>query len=220
MSRTLMDGYRSVRDLTLDGLRRAIILGEFAPGQRLKEQDLAERFGVSTTPVKQALQRLETEGLVESSPMRGCRVSISLDSTIAETGLLRAALEGLAAQLAASKATDTQLGLLDRQLREMREKTLSGDLASASMANTRFHELIHEAAGNFTLQQMLTVVRTFGIAMREKTLLRPNEAEIGLDEHQGIYEAIAKRDGELSRKRMERHVLRAAQLSSDGEADE
>jgi len=189
-------------------------VGEYQPGERLKEQDLAARFGVSATPIKQALQQLASEGLVESSPRRGSWVSEKIDSTIAETGLLRSALEGLAAHLAARKATADDKRRLAEQLALMRELTESGDLAGATEANTRFHEMIHELSANYPLQQMLSVVKSFAEATREKTLLRPNEAQIGLEEHEGVLEAIEEGDPALSRERMERHVIRSAQLEA------
>lgn len=211
-----VEGYRSVRDITCNALRRAIIVGELGPGERLKEQELAGKFGVSTTPIKQALQRLETEGLVESNPLRGSRVSARIESTIAETGLLRSALEGLAAYLAAHKANEEDIDRLRAQLQLMRELTNVGDLTGATEANSRFHDLIHEISDNFPLQQMLSIVRSFGEAMREKTLLRPNEARLGLQEHEDVLESIERGDATSSREGMERHVLRSAQIGQAG----
>lgn len=209
--------YHSVTDRASERLRRAIMLGELQPGERLKAQHLAKEYGISTTPINQALQRLELEGLVMRTPLRGSRVSEGIESIIAEAGLLRSALEGVAAYLAAQKAGEDDLLSLNAQFEAMEAATEANDLPLTAAANTKFHELIHTISSNYALKQMLGVVRSIDGAMRDKTLQRINEMRLGLSEHHGILEAISRGDAKGSRQLMEQHVLRSAQLEKHNE---
>lgn len=204
--------FRYIRDLTCDGLRQAITSGKYAPGERLKENELANAFGVSTTPIKQALQRLEIEGLVRTIPMRGSFVSEEADSILAEAGLIRAALEGVAAYLAAQKANDQGIERLQQQASLMKEAAKSGSSETIAAANTGFHQLIHELSQNYSLRQMVTIVGTFDAAMRSRVLAQEEEVERGLQDHIAIAEAIAAHDPERSEELMRRHVLRATRV--------
>lgn len=204
--------YRSLRDITCDNLREAIISGEYAPGERLKERELAQAFGVSTTPVKQALQRLELEGLVVSNPLRGSIVSEQVDSLLAETGFIRAVLEGAAAYLAALKATDSDIKRLKTHVQAMRDAANDDQPGSVYAANAAFHEFVHEMSRNFSLHQMATIVRTFGVAMRTRVLIQEEEVQLGLADHVAIADAIASRDPSRSEDLMRRHVVRTVQF--------
>jgi DNA-binding GntR family transcriptional regulator len=203
--------YQSLTDATCDRLRRAIIDGTFAPGEKLKERELASLIGVSTTPVKAALQRLALEGLVTSIPLRGSYVAEDIASILSEIGLIRSALEGTAAYLAALKASEEDRATLRAQLEVMEACTRDRDLKRAVDSNTRFHAIISDICGNHAVRQMLGVVREYDAILRPQVLADESQMDQGLQEHRAVFEAIAARDPEAADARMREHVIRNTQ---------
>lgn len=204
--------FKSLRDLTYERIREAIVAGEYPAGAWLKERSLAERFGVSTTPVKEALRRLELEGLVVTEPSRGSYVAPHLQSTLEEMSVLRTSLEGVAAYLAASKATDEEIERLKAQLGRMSECAAQRDVDGAIKANGTFHEMIHAFGRNTFLMQMLEIVRTFERVHRMRALADAAELDEGLRDHTAVFEAIAAHDPVLAEAKMRAHIQRAAEL--------
>ena len=207
--------YRSITDTTCDKLRDAILQGVFASGEALKERELAEWMGVSTTPVKAALQRLALEGLVTTVPMRGSYVANDIPTTLAEFGLIRAGLEGTAAYMAAQKATDDDIAVLQNQIETMRSTLKEGDIDRLVAANTRFHKLIHDFSHNNPLKMMLEVVRRYDEITRPQVLADGKLAKQGLAEHTAVCEAIAARDPERAEASMREHILRTVRSLED-----
>lgn len=200
--------YRSITDTTCDKLRDAIIQGDLPPGEPLKERELADWMGVSTTPVKAALQRLALEGLVTTVPMRGSHVANDIPTTLSEYGLIRASLEGTAAYMAAKKATEEDVATLRSQIDTMRAALEVGDTDRLAEANSRFHKLIHTASRNNPLKMMLEVVRRYAEITRPQVLADQEQAKRGLTEHAAVCDAIAARDAERADEKMREHVLR------------
>lgn len=184
----------------------AIDSGIYGPGDRLVESELAERFGVSRTPVREALQRLETQGLL-SRDGRSLIVA-SLDHTeLAELYVVRAELEGLAAALAARHATPEEV----RVLREFVEadRRLLGDPAALSRANRRFHRQIHLASHNrFLVQQLEMVHRSMALLATTSFAVEGRDAA-GLEEHARIVEAIAAGDALAAEVAVKDHISKA-----------
>ena len=169
----------------------AIDIGTYRPGDRLVESELAERFGVSRTPIREALQRLETQSLL----MRDGRSLIvaSLDhNQMAELYVVRGELEGLAARLAARHATAEEV----RVLREMvdADNALAGNPNALARANKRFHKQIHLASHNRYLVQQLDLVHRSMALMATSSLAVEGRGEIAQAEHNRIVEMIEARD--------------------------
>jgi len=204
----LKDRYRSITDLVCDTLRKSIVEGKYPPGSQLKEREVAVEIGVSTTPVKAALQRLALEGLVISVPMRGSFVAENLGTQISEFGLIRAALEGTAAYLAAMKADAEDVERLRRQLESMQRLTDARDLDRLITANAGFHDIIHGIAGNPTLRQVSEMVRHYDAVTRPRVLADEEQMLRGLVDHQAVFDAIEARSPLLADERMRAHVLR------------
>lgn len=204
----LKDRYRSITDLVCDTLRTNIVEGRYPPGAQLKEREVAAEIGVSTTPVKAALQRLALEGLVRSVPMRGSFVAENLETQIGEFGLIRAALEGTSAYLAAMKAEAADVERLRGQLELMQRYTDARDLTGLIEANTAFHDIIHEIAGNAMLRQVSELVRHYDTVTRPRVLSDEEQMDRGLVDHQGVFAAIEARSPVLADERMRAHVLR------------
>ncbi len=181
----------------------AIDVGVYKPGDRLVESDLADRFGVSRTPIREALQRLETQSLLERDGRS--LIVASLDhNQMAELYVVRRELEGLAARLAARHATEEEI----RVLREMvsDDNDLVDDPTALSRANRRFHEQIHLASHNRYLVQQLNLVHRTMALMATTSLAAQGRGQIAQSEHDGIVAAIESRDEEAAEKALRDHI--------------
>ena len=184
----------------------AIEEGEFRPGGRLVESELAERFGVSRTPVREALQRLETQGLVARDGRS--LIVASLDhSQMADLYAVRAQLEGLAARLAARHAAAEEVRVLRRMAAE--DRALVGDPKALARANRRFHGQIHLASHNRFLVQQLDLVHRSMALMAETSLAVDGRGAEALDEHDRIVAAIAARDEDAAEDALRAHISAA-----------
>lgn len=184
----------------------AIDEGTYRPGDRLVESELAERFGVSRTPVREALQRLETQSLL-SRDGRSLIVASLDHNQLAELYVVRAELEGLAARLAAKHATVEEV----RVLRDMVEadRRLVGDPAGLSRANKRFHKQIHLASHNRFLIQQLDLVHRSMALLAATSIGAEGRGRATIEEHAAIVEAIAAGDGEAAEAALKAHISRA-----------
>ena len=184
----------------------AIDAGVFKLGDRLVEVDLAERFGVSRTPVREALQRLETQSLLTRDGRS--RIVASLDhNQVAELYAVRAELEGLAARLAARHATAEEQKVLNEMVREH-------DLLEASpeilvRANRRFHRQVHLASHNRYLVQQLDLVHRTMALMETTTLVIAGRSEVAFDEHRAVVRAISARDEDGAYTALRGHISNA-----------
>ncbi|MES2144487.1 MAG: GntR family transcriptional regulator [Pseudomonadota bacterium] len=185
----------------------AIEAGVYLPGARLVESELAERFGVSRTPVREALQRLETQGML-SRDGRSLIVASLDHNQLAELYIVRAELEGLAARLAARHATDEECRVL-RAMLEEDARLLGGDPRALSRANKRFHKQIHLASHNRFLVQQLDLVHRSMALMANTSLAAEGRAEAAMAEHDRIVRAIEARDGEAAHQALRTHISRA-----------
>ncbi|WP_050602600.1 GntR family transcriptional regulator [Ruegeria sp. 6PALISEP08] len=181
----------------------AIDVGIYKPGDRLVESELAERFGVSRTPIREALQRLETQSLLERDGRS--LIVASLDhNQMAELYIVRRELEGLAASLAAKHATEEEVKVLQEMVVE--DDKLIDDPSALSRANRRFHEQIHLASHNRYLVQQLGLVHRTMALMATTSLAVHGRSEIAQSEHKGIVEAIAAKDEEAAARALKDHI--------------
>ena len=187
----------------------------YKPGDRLVESELAERFGVSRTPIREALQRLETQSLL--TRYGRSLIVASLDHTqMAELYVVRGELEGLAARLASRHATPEEI----RVLRDMVEadRKLIGNPDALSRANRRFHKQIHLASHNRFLVQQLDLVHRSMALLATTSLAAEGRGAGALDEHQAIVTAIEAGDGDRADKAVREHISKAfmTRLKLDG----
>lgn len=184
----------------------AIDSGLYRPGDRLVESELADRFGVSRTPVREALQRLETQSML-SRDGRSLIVASLDHNELAELYAVRTELEGLAARLASRHATDEEIHVLQDMARE--DRALLGDPQALSRANRRFHKQIHLASHNrFLVQQLDLVHRSMGL-LATTTFAAVGREEVALAEHDAIVAAIAAHDGDAAYKALKAHISKA-----------
>ena len=208
-------------------LQARVLRGEIPSGTRLRQEPLAAEFGVSRTPVREALRKLQAGGIVRVAPHRGAVVQGPTAREVRETYVVRAELEGLAAELAVDLITEEQLeelrasvelfrrsmgDLIERRRR--REGGTPADLENWTRANDSFHQGVHEAAGNERLRAMLfDLHRSFprdltGIVLGGSShLLQEN-----VEQHAAILDAIERHDAAEARRRMVEHVRRAGEL--------
>jgi DNA-binding GntR family transcriptional regulator len=204
-----LDNYKPLRELVFESLREAIISGALHPSERLMEIQLAEEMGVSRTPVREAIRKLELEGLVVMIPRKGAYVAGMSIKDIADVFEIRGALEGLAAELASERATDEELETMERYLIKISEEIDTGDLSKVVETDTDFHSLIYEASRNVRLSQIINNLREQIQRFRTTSLSFPGRMKIALEEHRKIVEAVSSRDGELARKLAHEHMENA-----------
>ena len=185
----------------------AIEAGTYQPGDRLVESELAERLGVSRTPVREALQRLETQAMVTRDG-RSLIVSSLDHNQLSELYAVRTELEGLAARLAARHATDEEVRVL-RGMVDDDMGLLGGDPRALARANKRFHRQIHLASHNRFLVQQLDLVHRSMALMANTTFAAEGRDVAGLAEHAAIVAAIEARDGDAACSALRTHISRA-----------
>jgi DNA-binding GntR family transcriptional regulator len=198
-----MDQSRTANKDAYSLILEAIDVGIYKPGDRLVESDLAEQFGVSRTPIREALQRLETQSLLARDGRS--LIVASLDhNQMAELYVVRRELEGLAARLAARHATAEEVQVL----RDMVEDDLAliNDPAALARANRRFHTQIHLASHNRYLVQQLDLVHRSMALMATTSLAVEGRGQIALSEHEAIVAAIAAHDEDAAYAALKEHI--------------
>ena len=186
----------------------AIDDGTYLPGDRLVESELAERFGVSRTPVREALQRLETQSLLVRDG-RSMVVSSLDHDQLGELYVVRADLEALAARLAARHAAPEEILVLRGMINK--DMKLLGNSRELSRANRRFHKQLHLASHNrYLIQQLEMVHRTMAL-MATTTFAIEGRDLIALDEHSAIITALESRDGDVAAEALKNHISMAYQ---------
>ena len=194
----------------------AIDIGTYRPGDRLVESELADRFGVSRTPIREALQRLETQSLL-SRDGRSLIVASLDHNQMADLYVVRSELEGLAARLAARHATDEEVRFLREMVKE--DRALVDDPVALARTNRRFHRQVHLASHNRYLVQQLDLVYRSMALMATTSLAAKGRSEVALAEHEAIVDAISRGDGEAAAQTLKSHISRAfeARLRQDAE---
>lgn len=182
-------------------IKRRILGGEFAPGARLREIEVAELLALGRTPVREALKRIQDEGLLRQEPGRGLVVAVMDQQEVGELYAMREALESTAASLAAHHATEAEILNMEAILFEQ-----DGDPVAQ---NLRFHEAIYSAAHNRYLNRLLRSLTDTTYLLGRSTLASPVRAEAALREHADIVAAIRKRDSQGAAEAARHHIHQA-----------
>ena len=189
-----MNDFLPLRDVVFNTLRQAILRGELKPGERLMEIQLANKLGVSRTPIREAIRKLELEGLVLMIPRRGAEVAEITEKSLRDVLEVRGALEELAVKLACQKITDEQIAELRAAEKEFEQALNSGDVTVYAEADVKFHDVIYHATDNQRLIQLLFNLREQMYRYRVEYLKREEAHGTLLVEHKKIIETIANRD--------------------------
>ncbi|HZH61320.1 MAG TPA: GntR family transcriptional regulator [Metabacillus sp.] len=198
----------SITSQVTNAIRKAIVSGEYEPGQKLSEVNLAEYYQVSRTPVREALKQLEREGLVDIIPRVGTCVTKPTEKELNELFKVKEVLEGLAARLVAENGREKDIEIMKESVVEMEEAIANSDNKQYVEANTRFHKAILEGAENSKLSFLLNLLLNQIPYNRYVylTIEDPNRLKKSLSEHKAILAAIENGDQEQAEKTMREHV--------------
>jgi DNA-binding GntR family transcriptional regulator len=188
------------------GLRRAIVAGDFVPGQRLVEADLCTRFSASRSAVRAALVTLSHERLVDRIPNRGAIVRTVSVAEAVEITEVRMVIEGLCAAKAAERITDPQIVELRALGQDMRRAVADGDAVRYSSLNEALHARVRDIAGQAVATQTLALLRAQSVRHQFRLALRPGRPQVSLPEHVAIIDEICARSPEAAERAMRRHL--------------
>jgi DNA-binding GntR family transcriptional regulator len=201
----------NLREQIKDVILQRILDGDYQPGARLVETRIAQELGVSQAPVREALRDLEQLGCIVHEPFRGCSVRAFSAEELLEAFPVRAALEALAARLAAERMTEDELLQLAGLVEKMRAAADRGDAHDQSQANAQFHATIVRAARNATLERQWSFLEPFS-----RTYISVSQPGLDLralsDRHIPILDALRARDGDAAAEAMHQHLMDAADL--------
>jgi DNA-binding GntR family transcriptional regulator len=205
--------HKPLKEEIFDALHREIISGKYAPGDWLRQDDIAGQMGVSMTPVREALDLLVASGLAERVPYRGVRVREMNVKDIVEAYGMRIVLEVLIAKEAAKNITPAQIKQLEKTLAAMREYHSLNDISHIRELSREFHACIAEASGNALLVKLYAVVSNafpdwllYEAIFRKPELLDKSMADMNA-EHAAILDALKKKDGEKAAQKSIIHLM-------------
>lgn len=207
-----IQNHRPLREIVYEELKLLILTGKISPGMRLMEEELAEDMGVSRTPIREAIRKLEKEGLITIEPRRGAYVSQISTKDMVEILEVRQNMEGLAAELAAQRMSEEDKEKLGNIAKAYEEAVAAGDMAEMIRCDTAFHHIIVEATQNKILIQMVEQLQEMVLRFRYIYYDNFKRAEQMLSEHQAIYEAIAGGNTEVARESANVHIDRLKSL--------
>ncbi len=198
--------YLPLRDVVFNTLRTAIITGQFAPGERLMEIALADQLGVSRTPVREAIRKLELEGLVVMIPRRGAEVARITEEGLKEVLEVRCALEELAVELACKRIEKEGLAQLRNAHEAFVDAVKKGDILEITNQDELFHECIFERSGNRRLLQMVNNLKEQMFRYRMEYVKEKGYHEELVREHEKLIQTIGDGDAVAAKAIMKHHI--------------
>ena len=201
-----MNDYLPLRDVVFQTLRQAILRGKLEPGERLMELHLADMLGVSRTPVREAIRKLELEGLVITIPRKGAVVAQITRTDLEDVLEVRCALEELAVRKACRNMTAQQLAALREAASRFEQEIAAGDLMESAQADVDFHEMISDATGNRRLIQILNNIRSQVYRYRLENLKNKASHPDLIREHTRLIEALERHDEEEAARFIRVHI--------------
>ena len=198
-----MNEYLPLRDVVFNTLRQAILKGELEPGERLMEIQLAERLGVSRTPIREAIRKLELEGLVLMIPRKGAEVAEISEKSLLE---VRRSLEELAIELACQRITPEELTALEEAENRFARAVEDGEVMAIAESDENYHELIYQATANDRLVQILNNLREQMYRYRLEYIKDEDRRQILVVEHEHILRAVRRRDIADAKSAVREHI--------------
>lgn len=202
-----MDAFLPLRDVVFQTLRQAILREDLAPGERLMEIPLANKLGVSRTPLREAIRMLEQEGLVVMIPRRGAQVAGISEKSLRDVLEVRKSLEKLAVELACERMTEEDLKELDRAEEAFSAAVHEGDALRIAETDEHFHDVIYNSTGNAKLVQLLNNLREQMYRYRLEHIKDEKSRLSLLEEHQRMMAALRSRDVDLAKKAAGEHIV-------------
>lgn len=201
-----MDEYLPLRDVVFKTLRQAILKGELEPGERLMEIQLAERLGVSRTPIREAIRKLELEGLVLMIPRKGAEVAKISEQNMRDVLEVRRSLEELAIDLACQRMSPEELLELQETEKEFAKAIQNGDAMMIAQTDEKYHDIIYGATKNQKLVQMLNNLREQMYRYRLEYIKDEDKRQILLVEHDHILKALSLRHVQEAKMAIREHI--------------
>lgn len=201
-----MDEFLPLRDVVFNTLRKAILTGELKPGERLMEIHLANRLGVSRTPIREAIRKLELEGLVIMIPRRGAEVAQITEKSLKDVLEVRRALDALCAELACERITQEELQSLKVACEEFARATRTKDATVIAEADVAMHDIIVKATGNARLIQLINNLSEQMYRYRFEYIKDESRHDNLVEEHRMIYDSIVRKDKEAAAAAARRHI--------------
>ena len=210
-----MNEYLPLRDVVFNTLRKAILRGELKPGERLMEIQLANKLGVSRTPIREAIRKLELEGLVLMIPRKGAEVAQITEKNMQDVLEVRKALEELSVQLACERITPEQVEEMKMAAEDFRKVLKSGDVTKIAEADVKFHDIIFAATNNQRLITLLNNLREQMYRFRVEYLKQKECYPQLLEEHDKLIALISGGEAEEACELMGCHIDNQASTVSD-----
>ena len=211
MRRKQIERHQTLREKILETIRDAILKGTMKPGERVSEPDLAERFGISRTPIREAFRQLESEGYLEVVPRKGAVVASLSERDIEEFYAIKIILEGFAARMAADKLTEKEIERLESINERLHKIASEGDVKTFFRVHNEFHEVFIKAAGNDKLSEMINQLVMKFKRLRLASLSQPGRMEVSIEDHSDMIQAFKDHDG----NRADSLVRHAATIGAD-----
>lgn len=201
-----MDEFLPLRDVVFKTLRQAILRGELVPGERLMEIHLANRLGVSRTPIREAIRKLELEGLVTMIPRKGAEVARITEKNLKDVLEVRRALDAFTVELACDRITDEEKEDLRIACESFKKATETKDSELIAKADVKLHDIIVRAAGNERLIQLINNLAEQMYRYRFEYIKDESQHRRLVEEHQVIFDSIMKKDKYTAAMAVKAHV--------------
>ena len=201
-----MNDFLPLRDVVFNTLRQAILTGELKPGERLMEIHLANKLGVSRTPIREAIRKLELEGLVTMIPRRGAEVAQITEKSMNDVLEVRRAMDVLCVELASERISQEEVESLEAACEQFAKVAKTKDIRKCAQVDVNFHEIIVQATGNKRLVQLVNNLSEQMYRYRFEYLKDVSRYDSLIEEHKAICEAIKNRDKDAARTATELHI--------------
>ena len=226
MSFIIDNEYLPLRDVVFNTLRQEILTGKLKPGERLMEIHLANKLGVSRTPIREAIRRLELDGLVIMIPHKGAQVAQISWKSLKDVLEVRRTLDVFAIELACERITDKELGILEKACEKFEEAVNTKDARKIAEADVAFHDIIVESTGNERLIQLVGNLSEQMYRYRFEYIQDAAEHQTLVQEHREMYESIRTKDKEMAVGVVKKHIdnqeeaiIRLLQLEKESKAE-
>lgn len=201
-----MNEFLPLRDVVFNTLRQAILTGELKPGERLMEIHLADKLGVSRTPIREAIRKLELEGLVTMIPRKGAEVARITEKSMNDVLEIRRAMDALCAELACERITDEETEQLRQACVAFETAVKTRDVKKIAQADVELHDIIVKATGNQRLVQLINNLSEQMYRYRFEYIKDTSQHQRLIEEHRVIYESILKKDRETASQAARVHI--------------
>lgn len=211
-----IEKHLTLREKILETIRDAIATGVLKPGEKVAEPELAERFGISRTPIREAFRQLESEGYLTVIPRKGAVVVSFSSKEVEEFYAIKSILEGYAAHRACQKLTEKEISRLETINDKLRQLAEEGDIKHFFKIHNDFHELFRKAADNEKLDEMISGLVSKFQRLRYESLSKPGRMKVSVQEHSKIIDAFKARNADLAEQLVRKNAEYGGMVLVDG----